>query len=101
MAKLIDGKKLADNILKQIKQTVVKNGWQPGLAIILVGDDQASQIYVRLKKNAAQKVGIVFHEYLMPPTATEKQILEIIHWLNQDNNINAIVLQLPLPKELN
>ena len=102
-AKIIDGKKLAEEILLKLKQKVSRLERRPSLAAILVGDDPASQLYVRNKKRAAQKVVIEFHEYLCGgkfyPKITQTELLETIDWLNQDPNIDGIIIQLPLPKQ--
>lgn len=100
MINFIDGKKLASTITQRIKNEVKNSHLNPGLAIILVGDDPASQIYVKLKKEAAHEVGIEFYEYLAPSNTNEQHLKKIINWLNQDSRINGIVLQLPLPKHL-
>ena len=100
-AQLIDGKKLADEILLDIKKQVAKLETKPGLAAILVGDDPASKLYLKLKKDACEKVGIDFFSYFLDKDCPEGKILEIINFLNNDPDINGIIIQLPLPKKFN
>jgi len=97
--KILDGKALAEQIQLKIKQDLYSKNLRPGLAIILVGEDPASQLYVRKKKIACQDVGIDFHEYLLAANTPQLHILEIIDFLNKDKNVNAILVQLPLPKQ--
>ena len=98
--KLIDGKKLSEQILLDIKTEVMQLQRKPTLAVVLIGEDQASQIYIRNKKNACAKVGINSKEFLLPITTTETQLITLIKTLNQDPNIDGILVQLPLPKHL-
>lgn len=100
MEKVIDGRKLADEIKREIQQEINKKKLRPNLAVVLVGEDPASQLYVSLKKKACQEVGIDFHEYLLEEDSTEKQILEVIDFLNKDKQVDAILVQLPLPKHI-
>lgn len=100
MAQIIDGKKIADEIKADLAKEIFQNFYTPNLAVILVGSDPASQLYVSLKKQAAKKVGIEFHEYLMPENTAQEKILEAIEFLNHDENIDAILIQLPLPKQI-
>ena len=80
MAEIIDGKKLADNIQQDIKKEIKDKQLSPNLAVVLVGDDKASQLYIDLKKKACHKVGIEFHEYLLEEDTTEE---EILNWTNE------------------
>lgn len=98
---MIDGKALAESIQQQLKDEIRDKGLSPNLAVVLVGDDAASQLYVNLKKKACHQVGIEFHEYLLDANCTEEHILEVIDFLNKDKNIDAILIQLPLPKKFN
>ena len=77
MVKLIEGKKLASKILSKLKTQVAKLSYAPGLAVILVGDDPASQLYIKLKEKAAKEVGIYFEKYLFNVYTQEKEILKI------------------------
>lgn len=101
MTKILDGKKLRDKIFVGLKAKLDKMPVKPTLAVILVGENPASQIYVRNKKKTAENLGInsIVLEY--PESATEKEILEKIQELNCDKNITAILVQLPLPKHIN
>lgn len=104
-ANIIDGKAIAGAIRAEIAQSVknmVEKGIQPpGLAVILVGDDPASQIYVRNKKNDCVKVGFYTEEHLLPAETKEDDLKKLILKLNRDPNIHGILLQLPLPSGLN
>ncbi|HEX4045255.1 MAG TPA: bifunctional methylenetetrahydrofolate dehydrogenase/methenyltetrahydrofolate cyclohydrolase FolD [Gammaproteobacteria bacterium] len=105
-AQLIDGKAVAAN-LKAAVQTTINQRLaaglnRPGLAVILVGDDNpASAIYVRNKKQACDDVGIYSASHHLPATITENALIELINTLNQDKNIHGILLQLPLPAHIN
>lgn len=102
-AKIIDGKAVAEKILLALKGQIAKLNRPPGLAVILIGDDPASQLYVKNKKKACEKTGIIFHSYFCGgkfcPDVTEKQILEMIDFLNNDPTIDGIIVQLPVPKK--
>jgi len=100
-AQIINGKKIADQILLNIKKQVAKLDTKPSLAAILVGDDPASKLYLKLKKEACEKVGIHFSSYLLDKDCSEEKILEVIKFLNNDPEINGIIIQLPLPKKFN
>lgn len=100
---LLDGKKLSIKIKEQLKKEVEKlkeEGVIPGLAVILVGNDPASQTYVKMKKNACNEIGIysVVHEF--PETITQKELLSTIDMINENPNIHGLLIQLPLPKHI-
>jgi len=100
---ILDGKKLSEKIKDQVKTEVdelKKEGITPGLAVILVGNNPASQTYVRMKKNACEKVGMysVVHEF--PENITEKELLSTIDMINENPNIHGLLIQLPLPKHI-
>lgn len=97
MYQLINGKKIADEIIEQVSKEVLEKKLEPHLAIILVGTDPASQLYVKLKSQAAKKAGIELHTYLIDEDASEQSILDTIVFLNADPEIDAILIQLPLP----
>lgn len=99
MDKILDGKFLAEKIQQGIKEKIAKEKLTPDLAIILVGNDPASQLYVSKKKKACHDVGIGFHEYLLKEGISEKELLDTIDFLNHDEQIDAILVQLPLPKK--
>jgi len=98
--KIINGKKIADKILADLKKEIEEKKLQPCLAVILVGDDAASRLYVQKKEQAAQKIGIEIKKYNLSEQTSEKEILDLIGSLNQDKQINGILVQLPLPKGL-
>lgn len=103
-AKIIDGKAISASIREQIKQDtkgfITKTGVKPGLAVILVGEDPASKIYVRNKKKACEDVGFQSFEYLMPDETPEVVLKELIEKLNRDPAVHGILCQLPLPKHI-
>lgn len=98
MMKIIDGKKLAGEIRARLTKEVTDLSGQPGLAIILVGDDTASHTYVSLKEKAAKEIGIHFEKHLFPATVTQQEIIERIQQLNNTDTINGMLVQLPLPR---
>ena len=103
MARIIDGKALSQKIKENISEEVseLKNkGIIPGLAVILVGDDPASKVYVNNKKKACAQVGIYSEEYLLPADTDEKTLLDLIAKLNADDRINGVLLQAPIPPHL-
>lgn len=104
MAKIIDGKLVAEETRNKIKCDVDRlkeKGVEPGLAVILVGSDPASQVYVRNKKLACEKVGIRSFSYDLPETTAESELLSLIKELNARSDVHGILVQLPLPKGLN
>jgi len=100
-AKILDGKAIAEKINLKVRQEILAEGLAPGLAAILVGNNPASKIYLRLKENTAGKIGVEFSKYLCNDQCyddiDERELLELIDFLNQDEQINGILLQLPLP----
>ncbi|PIT95581.1 bifunctional methylenetetrahydrofolate dehydrogenase/methenyltetrahydrofolate cyclohydrolase [Candidatus Falkowbacteria bacterium CG_4_9_14_3_um_filter_38_19] len=101
MVKIIDGSILAEKIKDKITQEIYAlKGPRPNLAIILIGERADSQLYVDLKEKEAKKVGIDTHLYKCPQSITEQELLKIIKCLNDDETIDAILVQLPLPKNL-
>ena len=100
MAEILDGKKLRDKIFDTLKTKIEKMSLKPTLAVVLVGDNPASQIYVRNKKKTAEKLGInsVVIEY--PKNVSESELLKKVRELNNDKNITAILVQLPLPEHI-
>lgn len=104
MTTKLDGKKLSNEIKETLKERVhglQEKGVTPCLAVILVGDDPASQVYIRNKKRAAQKVGVKTVDNILPATANEQEIIDLVHKLNADPNIHGILVQLPLPDKIN
>ncbi|MDE2406696.1 MAG: bifunctional methylenetetrahydrofolate dehydrogenase/methenyltetrahydrofolate cyclohydrolase FolD [Xanthomonadaceae bacterium] len=100
-ARILDGKRIADTLLDSLKAQVdarlAAGKSRPGLAVVLVGSDPASSVYVRNKKRAAEKVGIEAHDYDLPAGTTETELLALIDQLNADARIHGILIQLPLP----
>lgn len=99
--KLLKGKIIADKILKRISCGIKKEKIKPGLAVILVGKDKASEIYVKIKKKTAQENGLLFYLFNFSSKVHEKEIINLIQKLNADKKINGIVVQMPLPKRIN
>ncbi len=99
--KIFDGKKIADDILEQLRRKIKEEKIRPTLAVILVGSDEASRLYIKLKKEAAEKVGIDIKEYIFYSRADEEEIISQIKQFNDDSKINSIIVQLPLPATLN
>ncbi|GAA6942621.1 bifunctional methylenetetrahydrofolate dehydrogenase/methenyltetrahydrofolate cyclohydrolase FolD [Aggregatibacter sp. oral taxon 458] len=103
-AQIISGTQLASqiksNVAQQISQYVAQGKRAPGLAVILVGADPASQVYVGSKRKSCAEIGIASKSYDLPETTTEQALLELIEELNQDAEINGILVQLPLPKHI-
>ena len=104
MAKIIDGKVISAQIREEIAQKVQvyseKTGTRPGLAVIIVGDNPASQVYVRNKKKACEQVGFNSWVYEMPESTTQDELNALIDKLNCDSTVHGILVQLPLPKHL-
>lgn len=104
MATVIDGKELAKKIRKNLKiecDELNKKGINSKLAVIMIGDDQASKVYVRNKSRACKDVGIEYEEYLLSSEITQKELIELIERLNKDKKVNGILLQSPIPSNLN
>lgn len=103
MSVIIDGKELAKKIRANLKiecEELNKNGIKSKLAVIMVGDDPASKVYVRNKSRACEDVGIEYEEYLLESNITQKELIDLIKKLNQDNTVNGILLQSPIPSNL-
>lgn len=104
MANIINGKEISAKIRLEIAEEVKKikeSGKTPGLAVVIVGEDPASKVYVRNKKRACEEVGFYSEEYAMPENTSEAELLALIDKLNSDEKIHGILVQLPLPKHLN
>lgn len=103
MSVIIDGKKLAKEIRENLKikcEELKERGIEPKLAVILVGNDKPSQIYVKNKSKACEEIGIKFEEYLLDENITQKELINLIEKLNKDNTIHGILLQSPIPEQL-
>ena len=101
---LIDGKAVAANLRAGLAQAIaqmkVKHGFQPGLAVVLVGEDPASQVYVRNKAKQTVEVGMASFEHKLPATTPEAELLALVSRLNRDPAVHGILVQLPLPKHI-
>ncbi len=101
MAKIIDGKAVSQKVKDEIRAEIERDNLSIGLAVVIVGNNQASRVYVNNKKKACEVCGIKSYEYALPEETTEEQLLELVDTLNEDKNINGILVQLPLPKQIN
>jgi len=100
-AEIMDGKKLAKEITEEIKTSVATLSNKPCLAVILVGENPASHIYVKNKKKKVESLGMKSQSYILPERTTEVEILSLIDELNADTEVNGILVQSPLPEHLN
>ncbi|MEJ2470456.1 MAG: bifunctional methylenetetrahydrofolate dehydrogenase/methenyltetrahydrofolate cyclohydrolase FolD [Desulfuromonadales bacterium] len=103
MDKIIDGKAIAAEIREEIAADVAalkEQGVTPGLAVVLVGEDPASRVYVTMKEKACEKAGIFSDEHKLPAATTQAQLLALIEDLNNDARIDGILVQLPLPEQI-
>lgn len=99
-AKVLNGTELAGRVkagLKEKVETLKGKGINTGLAVIIVGDDPASKVYVNLKKNDCEEIGIKSFSYALPEATTEQELLELVETLNNDDNVNGILVQSPVP----
>ena len=104
MSRIIDGRLISAAVKERVKNEVAAlkaDGVTVGLAVIIVGEDPASKIYVANKKKACEALGIVSEEYVLPESTTEEELLSLIKTLNNKKSINGILCQLPLPKGIN
>ncbi len=104
MAMRIDGKAVSAKVKEEVAaevEVLKKQGVCPGLAVVIVGDDPASRIYVNNKKKACQATGIYSEEYALPATTTQEELLALVETLNEKKDIHGILVQSPLPKGLN
>ena len=104
MAKIIDGKAISKQIREEIAAETAEfaknSGFKPGLAVIIVGEDPASQVYVRNKRKACDEVGFYSESYELPAETTQEELETLVDKLNNDDKIHGILVQLPLPKHL-
>lgn len=105
MANIINGKEISDKLREKLKKEVAKlkneQNLQPSLAVIIVGDDPASKIYVRNKKLACEEIGIKSYEIALPANTSENELLNLIDTLNKRCDVNGILVQMPLPAHIN
>ena len=102
-ARLIDGKAIAEEIRAELAPEVAAltaKGVQPGLAVVLVGDNPASQVYVRMKGKACEKIGIHSETIILPESTTQDELLAEIDRLNEDSRIHGMIVQLPVPDHI-
>ena len=100
---IINGKEVSSAVKAQVKaecEELKKKGVTPGLAVIIVGEDPASQVYVRNKEKACEECGFFSKKYALPENTTQQELNDLILKLNKDDTINGILCQLPLPKHL-
>ncbi|MBQ3126346.1 MAG: bifunctional methylenetetrahydrofolate dehydrogenase/methenyltetrahydrofolate cyclohydrolase FolD [Clostridia bacterium] len=104
MAKLIDGKlisaQIREELAEETKAFIAETGVTPGLAVIIVGEDPASQVYVRNKRRACEQIGYYSEAYELPATTTQEELMALVRRLNGEEKIHGILVQLPLPKHL-
>lgn len=103
MANVIDGKQIAAEMRAELTEEIAalkERGTTPGLAVVLVGEDPASQVYVRMKKRACEELGIASFEHRLPDAAPEGELLALVAQLNADPQVHGILVQLPLPKQI-
>ncbi len=105
MANIINGKEISDKLREKLKKEVAKlkneQNLQPSLAVIIVGDNPASKIYVRNKKRACEEIGIKSYEFALPTNTSENELLNLIDSLNKRSDVNGILVQMPLPTHIN
>ena len=102
-AQIIDGKAIAQKVRQEVRQAVIalsSQGIVPGLAVILVGDDPASQVYVKNKTRACQEAGIAVFDHHLPAQTSQVELTTLIRQLNHDPRVSGVLLQLPIPAEL-
>ena len=103
MAQIIDGKAVAAKVKEDVRkevETLGRQGREIGLAVVLVGNDPASQVYVRNKQKDCEECGIKSYGYVLPEDTTQQQLMELVETLNNDDKVNGILVQLPLPEHL-
>jgi len=104
MANIISGKEVSLKVKGEVREKVLElkeKGIETGLAVVIVGDNPASRVYVNNKKKACEEVGFTSYEYALPEETTEEELLELVNTLNNDDKVNGILVQLPLPKQIN
>lgn len=104
MSLIIDGKAISaaerEDIKAETEEFIKERGYRPGLAVVIVGEDPASKVYVRNKHKACEQVGFLSRVYELPESTTQDQLSSLIRELNEDENIHGILVQLPLPRHL-
>jgi methylenetetrahydrofolate dehydrogenase (NADP+)/methenyltetrahydrofolate cyclohydrolase len=100
MAEILNGKEFANEVTNNLALEVAESGLTPGLAVIIVGDDPASHVYVNMKERACKKVGFLSKKFEVDKNINEEELISLIETLNNDKSIHGILLQLPLPNHL-
>ncbi|QEX24954.1 bifunctional protein FolD [Hypericibacter adhaerens] len=104
MSNIIDGKAFAEGLRRRLATQIAglkeKHGFIPGLAVVLVGEDPASKVYVRNKAQQTVEVGMASFEHKLPATTAQAELLALVKRLNEDKSVNGILVQLPLPKQI-
>lgn len=98
--KILNGKEIANKILENLKNDISSEGVNPALGVVLVGNDEASRIYVNLKGKAAEKIGVGFRKIELDENVSQEEVLKVIAGLNADADVHGIIVQLPLPSQL-
>lgn len=105
MTSLINGKEIAQNLRNELKKEIdilkIKTGKVPGLAVVQVGNVAASSVYVKAKTKSAKEVGIEVFDHHLPDEITQEDLLKLVNTLNNQESVNGILVQLPLPKHMN
>ncbi len=104
MAQIIDGKAISAKVKAQVREEAAllkKQGIEVGLAVVIVGNNSASRVYVNNKKKACEEVGFTSYEYALSEETTQQELLELVEKLNKDDKVNGILVQLPLPNQIN
>ena len=103
MAKLINGKEVSSKVKEEVRietEKLLEKGIKPGLAVVIVGNDPASRVYVNSKKRACEEVGFNSFEYALPEETSQEELLQLVEKLNNDEKVDGILCQLPLPKHI-
>ncbi len=103
MSNIINGKEVSANVKAEIKKEVAvlkEKNIEVGLAVVIVGNNSASRVYVNAKKKACEETGVNSYEYALPEETTQQELVELVKKLNKDENVNGILVQLPLPKHI-
>lgn len=104
VAQIIDGKQIAADLRREMTEEVKelkKEGIEPGLAVVIVGDGPASKVYVGQKEKACQELGVYSEKHTLPVETSEEELIDLVNKLNQNRKIHGILVQLPLPKHIN
>ena len=101
MTTIINGREISSRIKEELKEEIQSLNLKPGLGIILVGERKDSQTYVRMKKKACELIGIKNYDIHLPDTISERDLIEEVKKMNDNDNIHGILIQLPLPKHIN